>query len=620
MYNIEYRKTNNQLSANDSRNIDGYALVFNSLSEDIGGFREIIETNSLDGVIEKSDVYAYLNHNKEKGVLARCKQGSGSLQLTIDEKGLNYQFISPETDLGNTVLEHIRRKEIDSSSFAFIVKEDEFKKNDDGTYFKNADGTYLRMIKSFDYLMDVSPVFNPAYTATSVCQRFLLIKEEEKIQLPVEPVEDEKRDIIINLNLNDNSTESNLDLSTNLTLNTDSDEDEETPDLTGTTEPEQCDLCDDLINDLVDDLLNDDEPINPVDEEECNCDEKRNNEEITKKIDSELSDNKNNNKEITKRKTMEKFNFSQMIYNHLEGRELSELELEVKNAGRNEAQRMGLAATEKGLQLPLEFRAITAGGVGSGSEVIGTDTWSLLTPLYNNLVLAQAGAQMINSSSNIAIPLYSGAVSFFEGENVDAQAGDGSFNKVTLSPKRLCTQISISKQLLAQDVNNTQSILQQDLITAIAEKLESVILGNAAGSATQPAGLFYGVTGNTYTGITYSDVTKLEGTLEKKNVNNYVAILNPSAKVELKSTAKNIGSFVFENGELDGIKTLTTNNVYGKGIVLMDARDLMLATFGPMDLTFDQVTKAGQAMVVITINMWVDAQFRRPSFVTALLA
>ena len=158
----------------DSRTVEGYALVFNSLSKDLGSFREVILPESLDGVIEQSDIMALLNHDNSRGILARSRYGKGSLSLEIDEHGLKYRFEAPKTSLGDELLEYLRRNDITSSSFAFSVSEDNWK--------KEPDGTYIRTITKFNRLYDVSPVFEPAYDATSVvCARFDEIKEEERI-------------------------------------------------------------------------------------------------------------------------------------------------------------------------------------------------------------------------------------------------------------------------------------------------------------------------------------------------------------------------------------------------------------------------------------------------------
>lgn len=156
----------------ESRNVDGYALVFNSLSENLGGFREQILPEAITGVIEKSDVMATLNHDASRGILARSRFGNGTLSLEADEKGLRYSFDAPHTALGDECLEYLRRGDINQSSFAFTVAED--------SWDKQGDGTYIRTIKKFDRLWDVSPVFTPAYADTSVsCRSFDEFKEAE---------------------------------------------------------------------------------------------------------------------------------------------------------------------------------------------------------------------------------------------------------------------------------------------------------------------------------------------------------------------------------------------------------------------------------------------------------
>lgn len=154
--NIERRSVAFRATA-DGRKISGYAAVFNSPSEDLGGFTEYITANAFDGVIERSDVFAYLNHNPDRGVLASARRGKGSMTLKVDEKGLYYEFEAPNTALGDEVLEGVKRGDIGGSSFAFIVDRDEWSKD-----YKT------RTITKIKQLLDVSPVYTPAYPDTSV--------------------------------------------------------------------------------------------------------------------------------------------------------------------------------------------------------------------------------------------------------------------------------------------------------------------------------------------------------------------------------------------------------------------------------------------------------------------
>lgn len=173
-------------NAEDSRMVDGYALVFDTLSEDLGGFREKILPDAVDGVIERSDILALLNHSRDRGILARSKNGKGSLTLYVDEVGLRYSFEAPHTALGDELLEYLKRGDITQSSFAFVIEEDSWE--------KQPDGEYIRTIKKFKELYDVSPVFQPAYSATSVCKRFAEIQEEEQRQLEeIKRQEEEQR-------------------------------------------------------------------------------------------------------------------------------------------------------------------------------------------------------------------------------------------------------------------------------------------------------------------------------------------------------------------------------------------------------------------------------------------
>lgn len=154
----------------EKRTVEGYALLF-GVSSDGLSFEEVIERGSLDGVVNKSDVFALMNHNHSRGLLARSNKGKGSLSLIIDEKGLKYRFEAPKTALGDELLENIRRGEICESSFCFDVEKD--------TWEKKSNGKWKRTVSKIGNLYDVSPVYNAAYSATSVYMRGKEQVEEE---------------------------------------------------------------------------------------------------------------------------------------------------------------------------------------------------------------------------------------------------------------------------------------------------------------------------------------------------------------------------------------------------------------------------------------------------------
>lgn len=159
----EIRNIASQMIADEEkRTVEGYALLF-GVSSDGLPFEEVIERGALDGVIEKSDVFALMNHSQSRGILARCNQGNGSLSLSVDSKGLKYRFEAPKTALGDELLENIRRGEINESSFCFDVEKD--------TWEKKSDGTWKRTVSKVGNLYDISPVYNAAYSKTSVYMR-----------------------------------------------------------------------------------------------------------------------------------------------------------------------------------------------------------------------------------------------------------------------------------------------------------------------------------------------------------------------------------------------------------------------------------------------------------------
>ena len=136
-------------------------------------FREKIVPEAIDeNIINTSDIFFLLNHSNNRGVLARQKNGFGSLKTDIRDDGVYFSFEAPQTSLGDELLEYLRRGDITQCSFAFTV--------DDDNWEEQEDGTYIRTIKKFHRIYDMSAVYTPAYTDTEVkCARFAEIKAQE---------------------------------------------------------------------------------------------------------------------------------------------------------------------------------------------------------------------------------------------------------------------------------------------------------------------------------------------------------------------------------------------------------------------------------------------------------
>lgn len=149
VYNIETRIEDN----NEKMTVIGHASLYNSRSEDLGGFYEYIEEGAFtDELIAKSDVRALINHDANL-ILARST--AGTLQLKADTKGLRYEFDIPNTSYGKDLAENLRNGNITQSSFAFTVGADQWSTDDEGRD--------IRTITKIDRLYDISSVTYPAY-------------------------------------------------------------------------------------------------------------------------------------------------------------------------------------------------------------------------------------------------------------------------------------------------------------------------------------------------------------------------------------------------------------------------------------------------------------------------
>ena len=342
-------------------------------------------------------------------------------------------------------------------------------------------------------------------------------------------------------------------------------------------------------------------------------------------VDKELREitNQLNNNNIDNT-IMENFSLIQTINDVVNNKQLNERAKEVVEAGMAEMRKSGQSYSGQ-IVIPMEFRGdIQATVATAGKENVATDVLGILPALRTKSVMVQAGATYMSGLvGNVSIPVYSGANVTWEGEVAAAKDGAGTFSEVKLEPKRLTAYVDVSKQFLLQDSNSAEEVLKNDIVAAIAEKLEKTILGDEAGSTTIPTGLFNGVSADS-SAVTYVDVVNMEAELEDANVSGDIKfIVAPSAKAVLKTTVKADGcnGFIMQNNEIEGYPVLCSSAVASKGVVMGNFADYVIGQWGGIDLTVDPYTQAANGKVRLVINAYFDAKPRREeAFVKKVLA
>lgn len=159
-------------AGNISRDIGGYAALFNRYSENLGSYVEQVAPSFFNNSRAEGYPGVVCRYNHEDAYMLGSTRG-GTLKLSIDETGLLYTVDVPQCR--GDVLELVSRGDVANSSFAFIVTEQEWGHSEQG---------YPKRTLVSGKLIDVAPVTVPAYRDTTVALRGLA----EYMNIPYEDV------------------------------------------------------------------------------------------------------------------------------------------------------------------------------------------------------------------------------------------------------------------------------------------------------------------------------------------------------------------------------------------------------------------------------------------------
>ena len=559
-------------SENGGRHISGKAISFDTQSNDIG-FIEILHRGCISQeLIDSSNIVFLYNHDYNQ-VIARANKGKGTLNIDLRDDGVYFDLEVPNTTMGNDLLENIRLGNITQCSFGFSYA------NEEGAYKdEKIDDVWYRNVYKIGKLYDLSAVTYPAYDDTYVNARMQerskmedKLKETEEIQEKVseEKKEDEKMsdERACEKNPDERASEKNSDeKEINNEDNTKSEE--EMPDEEKSEEEKK-------------------------DEKDSNTDDKMSDEE------DKDSDSEKDTKDVSKTDSKdEKRNENKKSYKMKKNIILSEI-------------RSALNSAEHKVTLPAETRTITqtVSGDGVHDEIVEEEFKGLLEPLYADSVISNLGITIYNGlpAGDFKVSAMGKGSAAWADETGTASESKNTFTHVTLQPKRISAQLSYSKQFLAQDTIGAEAAIRRDIYNALVAQIQSTMLSADASGANKPAGIFNGVTAKNIS--SYKELCDVEAAVDDSNVKGERKyLMSNKAKAILRCMPKSslTTELVLDGNDIDGTPVIANSDVPTTQYAYGDFSNIVMGTWGNVDLIVDPYTLAAENSVRIVVNAFVD--------------
>jgi HK97 family phage prohead protease len=144
----------------------GHAAVYNSPSQDLGGFTEIVLPGAFTRTLKTDrDPLALVQHMPQ---LVLGRRSAGTLRLQEDQRGLAFDIDVPDTTAARDLLVSVERGDVRGASFAFSVPAG-------GDRWEVRGDKVVRELIDVD-LHEITVTAQPAYLDTSVARRSYELK------------------------------------------------------------------------------------------------------------------------------------------------------------------------------------------------------------------------------------------------------------------------------------------------------------------------------------------------------------------------------------------------------------------------------------------------------------
>jgi HK97 family phage prohead protease/HK97 family phage major capsid protein len=655
--NVEVRTM--EVRASEDMIISGYASVFGD-SYDLGYFQERVAPGAFDGRTE-DDVRLLINH---AGVpLARTT--NGTLELTIDARGLHYRAMLADTSEGRDLYKLIKRGDITQSSFAFTIDEDEWSKD-----------RSMRTITRVGQLYDVSPVTYPASPTTTVAARMaargvnsLLTEVEERdektddllddiieslddIKAMIDDYTEEVSEDMLN-DMPDDDLEQNQSRNTNISANT-------------TFDPKPFTLPYMNLNDmkaLRASKLNQLKSLT----ESAELMQRSFNETEETAVDNlhteiEALDAKIERAEKTEaqvlraafsaatpqpevleqEKIQQRYSISKLVRESMTGR-LTGLEAEMSQQAASDLKNAGVGV--RGLAQIPGFILRNTSTIG-GTNVPGQSNTNVLEALVPTPILEQAGANVLRGlAGNINLPSLNDGTDII---NETASAtGAAAIAARQLAPQRVASRIDITNELLAAMNQSIDATVQRQFARASAAQIDEMFLTKVIAAAASTFVKRNETAAANVAGLTSQVASGLIGALGNANaLTNTTAFITSHgllATARYTPTVSGGAIPIMQDNAIFGYQAYGTSlaaaglitdasfDIYGEvystvnatnsttisneadlvPIVIANMENCYVAYWGggAADLVIDPYTLAATGITRLILNMYADADF-----------
>jgi HK97 family phage major capsid protein len=292
------------------------------------------------------------------------------------------------------------------------------------------------------------------------------------------------------------------------------------------------------------------------------------------------------------------------------------------------SRQLGVIANEGSFFAPLDFmvRDITAATASNGGYLVATENQSFADMIRAKSVTARLGAtQLSNLKGNVAIPKETGSATAYwlANEATAITESQQTFGQLLLSPKMVGAYTEISRQLEATSSPAAEGVVANDLAKVVATAIDVAALAGT-GTSGQPVGIVNtsGIGSATGTSLGLSGLLAAQtAVLSGLDVDPALVGLATTPTVAAALGARQRFTSVdsplwtgnLGDGSVAGLRAIASNNVPASTAILGYWPDLILATWGYVEIQVNRYANFQAGLVGVRALVGVDIGVRNPA-------